>query len=445
MATEVIPTGLTPNYVSYWTVTQAIKEAAQNIAYGAIKSGSKPVLKYDEGTGMGLMQDDYIGLKKRHLYIGESEQKDDEDGIGNFGEGWKLFLLVMAREKRFHRIDTVGFSFYGKIEPTPHNTEVLNIYVEPNERIKGTLVTIECTEEEFSNAINSFAVLTGINEKYIREETIIPNRFHELWINGVRIEQEDNTNPLNLYFAYNLKDRSLINRDRSQVNVDKTYSRIRRLIFRQGPAFIKKYVDLALEGQTYHDIMYGFYNDLTDDKQSELWLKIIAKAHKTRGNRLVIPSNNHHIDREAEYRGYTLIRLPRPWYSELRYLGFKSAEEVIKLEVKHERAHLNEREASMLKSVKMRLKHALGLRSIKDFPKIVVVEYLTDDNVVSYAEGVWDKEKKTIFLAKSAFSSERKLARVLLHETNHWLTDAGDLTTRFLEGYEDAILRLLGY
>ena len=438
---EKIQTGLTRNYVAYWTVKQAIKEAAQNIAYGAVKSGNAPNIYYDEENSMGVMEDTYTGFEKKHLYLGESEQRTDKDGLGNFGEGWKIFLLEMARKNLEHKVDTVGFSFFGKMEPTPHGTDVLVIHVVPNDRKEGTRVMCQVEKEDFETAITSFAVLSGIDEKYVAEVCMIPNRKEELWVNGVRIEQDDNTNPLDLYFSYNLKDRTLINRDRSQVNAETVYGHIKKIITSQPREIVDVIIKLALEGNTRQDIVRGpfFFN------QNLKWVEAIAEAHGTTPDKLILPSNDPEIDKEAKYRGYKLIKLPSQWASELHFIGFKKASEVIQIKPSYNKIDPTRQEKQKLHQAKRDTKKALGLTSVKELPPIVIVDEIKEPNGAYEASGLYDRETKTIFLTRSVLQNQSKATKTLIHEAVHWTTGAGDNSEGFTKGFEDVIQRLLGY
>jgi hypothetical protein len=171
---ERIPTNLTANYVSYWSVSQGIKEAMQNIIFGSIKSETKPVIQYQDGVA--ILEDFYKGFEKKNLYMGESEQRNDQDGLGHFGEGWKLFLLISARNNLFHKVETVGFDFYGEMVDTPHGVRALEIVIEPNNRTLGTKISIECSEDDFNSGTQGFALVQGISQEFCKEYSIIPDR-----------------------------------------------------------------------------------------------------------------------------------------------------------------------------------------------------------------------------------------------------------------------------
>lgn len=443
---EKIQTGLTENYVGYWTPRQALKEAAQNIAYGAMKSGEDAIFTEME-YGLWVMEDTYVGFEKKHLYIGESEQRDDKDGLGNFGEGWKIFMLVMAREGKKHSIDTVGFSAWGEMEETVHGTRVLVINITPNQRTKGTAVWAEVTEEDVEDVKGSFGILCGIAAEYLAKNSIIPNREGELWINGVRIENPSDKNPLDLEYSYNLKNRELMNRDRSQVNTEAAFTEIREVISNQDGAFIREYIKKAMDGGTRQDIVRGPYfpaSITTDEKMK--WLEALAELHETEYQKLLIPSFTPEIDTEAKYKGYKLLKLPSQWMSELSYIGVKRAADIIRIKPQMEVVELEERgERQILTQAKRDVKKALGLSSVKELPEVVIVAQIRDAFGASNFDGLWAPDDKVIYMTPKCFTDQRVCSQMLLHEAIHWQTGAADNTVEFTKGWEAACMRLLGY
>lgn len=440
---ESIKTGLTKNYVEYWTVKQGIKEAAQNIAYGGKKAGVMPRIYYQ--NGQGVMEDTFTGFEKRYLYLGESAQRDDADGLGNFGEGWKMFLLVAARNKLQHKVETVGFSFWGEMVETPHGVEVLEIKVEENARQVGTKVTIECSREDFYGAVQSFAYLQGIE---VSPDSVVEGRRGELWVKGIRIEDNDDTNPLKLRFAYNLQNADVMNRDRSQVKAQEVYRQIKTIVFKANREFIEEYVAEAMlatdKPDMPEDLNRGPNVYPWEGEKVAVWKEVIAKAHKTTAEKLVISSGNTSVDTEAEYRGYRVIKLPTNWNYDLSYL-FKRADDVVKTGFNTEAAEISKEERKILARAKKDAKAALKLQSVNELPEIIVAENLTSSDGVTKANGIWDAETKTIYLSHEIFYSQRQVTETLIHEAIHWKTGAADNSQEFTMALQTAITNLLGY
>lgn len=445
---EKITTGLTANYVPYWTVVQGLKEAMQNIAYGSIKAEKPAKLYFDSKEEMWAIKDKYTGFEKKHLYIGESEQRDDEDGLGTFGEGWKIFLLVMARNNINHLVKTVGFDFFGTMEPTPHGTEVLVINIMENNQTSGTNVYANVSEQEWIQATKSFAVLQGIDLDYIRDNTIIPDRKNELWVQGVRIENEETTNPLNLYYSYNLKQRGLINRDRSHVNTELAYGKIKEIIFNMAEEDIKEYVSLALEGKDFEDILRGpdvpYYGGHIEQKT--LWLDVLAELHATTPEKLVIPSYNQAVNGEAKRRGLVLLDTPRKWDFELQYLGIRKADDVVddRYNVVEQgyTGGTSRQDKSILAKARTKMKKAFELSSVDELPIFQYVSEIKNPVNDEVKKVHYEKETKVLYLLTEVLEDEKKLVSLLIPELIVWKFGAAS-SLEFEEAYKTIINNLL--
>jgi hypothetical protein len=443
---EKIQTGLTANYVNYFSTVQSLKEAMQNIAYGSIKSGKPAKLYFDTKENMWAIKDKYEGFEKKHLYIGESEQRNDEDGLGTFGEGWKIFLLDMARNDISHRVDTVGFSFWGTMEDTPHGTKVLVINIEDNTQQSGTKVYADVDEELWRRATKSFAVLQDIDPLYIKENTILPSRNNELWVNGVRIENEENTNPLNLYYSYNLAQRHLINRDRSHVNTELAYQEIKKIIFNQDYSEVKEYVSMALEGKDYEDILRGPYVPITSGEQGKVWLEVLAELHACKEDKLVIPSYNQAVNSEAKKRGYSLLDTPRKWDFEIQYLGIRKADDVIddRYDVVEEgySGGRTREEKSALAKAKAKFKKAFSLGSVSALPKIQYVEEIKNPVNGEKKVAHFELSVNVLYLAIEILENEKLIVENALPELMDWWFKDKGMTTE--QKYKQVVINLMG-
>ena len=440
---ETIVTGLTNNYISYWTEKQALKEAAQNITWGAVKEQKVPTIQYDESTGTGIMEDSFTGFAKQFLYIGESEQRQDEQGLGTFGEGWKIFLLVMARNNRYHRVETVGFTFWGEMEETPHGPKVLVIRVEDNDRATGTKVIAECNQEDFNESVECFAYIQGIS---IERNKVIQDRYHELWVNGVKVEQDENKNPLELKFAYNLENTDIVNRDRSQVNSSTAYEVIRSIVARADVEFIKEYIKASFDSETdYQDILRGPSFDSSNGEQTNNWKQAIEEVHGAEFKKLLLPSSSVELNKEAEYRGYKMLKFPSQWAFELGWIGFKKVADIVTHRLEKKEIEIYDKEKEVLRIARLDVKKALGLKTVSNLPAIIVVDTIKSGDGVTTADGMYERDIKTIYIARHVLERQYRATEVLLHESIHWKTGAGDNTERFTNGYSESILRLLKY
>ena len=443
---EKITTGLTAGYVPNWTIVQGLKEAMQNIAYGAVKSGKPAKLYYDTKEEMWSIKDKYKGFKKRHLYIGESEQRNDSEGLGTFGEGWKIFLLVMARNNIRHHVATVGFTFWGDMEPTPHGTEVLVIKVKENNQEVGTKVYADVPESDWRKATESFAVLQGIEVRKTQINCILPERHHELWVQGVRIEGEESTNPLNLYYSYNLTQRDLINRDRSHVDTNLAYNSIKQQVSDMPIEKVKEYIGLALSGSQYEDIKRGPYFPVGEMEYKPIWREALAHFHNCEFKKLLIPSYNNVVNERAKKKGYTLLDTPKDWQFELSYLGIPKADDIIddQYDVRTTGSYggTTSEDKTVLAKVKRKLKKALGLYSISDLPEIRYVEEIINPQTNEVKTAHYDSDLDVIYLDTRDLSDEQKLFLDMLIEAIAWKFKA-KTGPDFEVAYQKIIMNLL--
>lgn len=84
---------LTRNYVENWGVREAIREFIQN----ALDSDSPFEYHYDRQLETLSITSQFAKLDKSTLLLGSTSKSDDPTKIGNFGEGYKIAMLVLTR------------------------------------------------------------------------------------------------------------------------------------------------------------------------------------------------------------------------------------------------------------------------------------------------------------------------------------------------------------
>lgn len=80
------------NYVKHWGMAEAIREIIQN----ALDSDS-PFEWEIEGDTLTI-RSKFARLEPKTLLLGTTTKDEDKDAIGSFGEGYKIALLVLARQ-----------------------------------------------------------------------------------------------------------------------------------------------------------------------------------------------------------------------------------------------------------------------------------------------------------------------------------------------------------
>ena len=90
--TKVYPLSLTRGYVVSWGLREAVREIIQN----ALDSDSDFGYAIDGDTLTVISR--YASLSPQTLLLGSSNKGGDISSIGQFGEGYKLALLVLTRD-----------------------------------------------------------------------------------------------------------------------------------------------------------------------------------------------------------------------------------------------------------------------------------------------------------------------------------------------------------
>lgn len=89
---------LTPNYVSDWTFNDAIRELIQNgTDQEILDKSNKFSIDYDYKSKTLRLTNEKSKLKINTLLLGRSSKSDNEDTVGQFGEGYKIAALVLNR------------------------------------------------------------------------------------------------------------------------------------------------------------------------------------------------------------------------------------------------------------------------------------------------------------------------------------------------------------
>jgi hypothetical protein len=88
---------LVKGYVSRWSMPQAVRELIQN----SLDSNSPFVYEFSndgDGSNSLWLYSEFASLTPQTLLLGATSKADEEQAIGSFGEGYKIALLVLARE-----------------------------------------------------------------------------------------------------------------------------------------------------------------------------------------------------------------------------------------------------------------------------------------------------------------------------------------------------------
>ncbi len=144
MKNEKIVLSLSTNYVSHWTIHDALRELYQNVIDRSNEEGKAEWFSTtsESQNGVELSLGNYsTELSKRTLILGETTKKDNIKAIGKFGEGYKLAILVLLRNKLKVEIHTGDEKWTFKLAYSKQfDTKILTIYIEQSEEVTTRLL-----------------------------------------------------------------------------------------------------------------------------------------------------------------------------------------------------------------------------------------------------------------------------------------------------------------
>lgn len=210
---------ISPTYVHNWGIKEAIREILQNMIDGD-RVGFKGYTKYNKETGTLSIINEGAKLKVSSLVLGCSDKQDNDEMIGHYGEGYKLALVVLLRNKKSVKIfngDKLWVPTF-KIS-NKFGVEVLNIATEPYEGNKDLIFEVGgISETLYSNLKLNFPIIDKDYGKYIESENgwiLLDKRFcGKMFVEGLYVQTDEN-----FKYGYNFKSSIVdLDRDRRAIN-----------------------------------------------------------------------------------------------------------------------------------------------------------------------------------------------------------------------------------
>jgi hypothetical protein len=204
---------LARSYVAHWGVVEAVRELLQN----AIDSESP--LEYSFQSGVLSIRSRYATLPASSLLLGTTSKADNAQKVGQFGEGYKIALLVLTREgkqvsvRNGDRLWTPEFK-----RSRAFGTEVLAIRESPDPSNKGCgleFVIDLLTDDDEDRIRRSFLPMQEQVGEIVETSKgqILLDRPGELYVKGLYVCQTK------LWYGYNVKPEFLrLERDRNTVD-----------------------------------------------------------------------------------------------------------------------------------------------------------------------------------------------------------------------------------
>jgi len=374
---------------------------------------------HDHGNGY------LVNYAKR---IGASSKKNEEQSIGQFGEGTKISILTCLRKGISVRLASQDWLIIPKSMPIENDMDVLffDIY-KSDEIIQGSLVSIEATQE-IKEILNDkgqyFLQFSTLSPLYgSMNQGIFPSvGKSKLFNKGVYIKDVD------ALYSYGVSINQL-NRDRDLIDDDTLTQRIREIWDKvNNPSVIQKYFEESSRiangviSSKYMEFNYCIYPEW---EVRQIWVDTFYSLF---GSKAII-STSDLASREATCLGHSPIRLDYFGRTLADFIGIPKDVDVISDDYEFTWTDsLNEHEENRLSFFKQ-VTDLLSLES----PETVKVydSYAKSDNVV----GVFNSDKDEIYLKRERLSGNLEEAlETFIHELNHKSTGADDTDRKFADG-----------
>lgn len=449
---KVISTGISPEYVKGWDVEKAIREIVQNWIDSKAEFKCSGTIEWerqrgkDEWLGLAKIKDNGPGLEMRHLAMGISEKS--EEAIGKYGEGLKLALLVMAREKRDIMVWSKGQIIRPVIEfDEDYQTDTLKLKISsmlPRHAAKftGTSIKFTCTKEELEKGKSYFMAFKAACKDSVewveRGKISLPGG--RVYVNGAAVGSIPDA-----IYSYHINGEagvSIGNRDRTAISEGDLNPLVRRMIATTRSLKAMKAILLAVaEGRGEWETRLGLNECAVPQRSMRLWKKAINMVF---GSKILL-GGNQEANNQAAYRGYQVWNAGSQWTDILRALGMRSVYSLNKMS----KASVKTIKVSTLSDEERgNLRKAMKLTS-KHYAKTGKVEVAEDLNafagvvVGSDVDGLWVPKRGKIYVKRAVLKNLKATVHVVLHETVHKVSGHDDCTAEFERALLDVAVGMM--
>lgn len=295
-----------------WTMVSALRELLSNM----IDTKTNYTFFYDNENKYGVIEDEGTGLPLRAFVFGGSSKANDVSSIGQYGEGLKMALLTSLRYGNKVSIQTMNYGVeIDTMYSNEYESNLMVIIYNNNSRKLGTSIRIECTKEEWNDAIDLFLQFKEGYQK-LDKGLYLPSGF--ISILGVKTEENSN-----LRFSYDLDDKTLTNRDRNVIKIKEFKRSMEKILNNlKNQKSIKNYIDGFEESPECDE-----YKLELNPKHKDIWISTIQKIY---GDKYAY-STTIESDIKAISKGYKIIRsFTKGTQKTMANLGIPSSKDVSK-------------------------------------------------------------------------------------------------------------------
>ena len=286
---------LSRNYVSSWGIEEAIRELLQN----AKDSNGEENININKLNGTITITNKNTSIPSSTLLLGNTSKRDDLDKIGQFGEGYKLAILVLLREGKDivisngNRLWEPSFEYSDNFE-----CEVLCI---SEKNSTGNDLVFEISgfnSQELNDLESKFLGLNG--QAYNSIQTIYgeiltdSNHKGKVFVDGLPVYEDDN-----FEYGYNFKPCYVsLDRDRKSINIYE----LKRLTALSVACCVDNFafVDEVIDGKGRDGEYIKDENVEFDDEFKEKYAKHLMERFDIKEDDIVVNKNSSDL---MEYVG----------------------------------------------------------------------------------------------------------------------------------------------
>lgn len=439
-----------------WEVYHAIREVISNAIDEQVLSNTNKIEIFKDNENRWHIKDYGRGLNYEHLTQKENDEKlKSPHIIGKFGIGLKDALATFDRKgvkvliKSKYGDITLGKSYKHDFE----NLVTLHAYISPalNSDFIGTDFILEdVADEDVKKAKDLFLTFSGdriIENTSYGEILEKKNEIARIYINGVKVADEEN-----FIYSYNItslnkKIHQALNRERTNVGRSAYSDRVRSILLSCGSKEVAEYLVNDLEKYSTGEM----HDELKWIDVQEHAVKILNATEKVvflSTDELINETNM--ID-EAKSGGYKIVTIPENLKDRIKGLKDISGNTIRDLS-EFQEEYNRSFEFKFIDPIKLNISEKRIFNTtdkIFDFiggkPKkikeILISETMKKElGFFVEASGVWEPTTRRIIIKRDQLESIEKYAGTLLHETIHAATDTSDVTRNF----ELELTKLLG-
>ncbi len=428
-----------------WEVYHAIREIIANAIDEQILTDTQDI-EIKKEKNYFVIRDYGRGIRYEHLTQNENEEKisNPELVIGKFGVGLKDALATFDR----HKISIIIKSKFGDItidKSSKHGFEdivtlhaIISSPSDPD--IVGTKIILDgCKKDDVEKAKSLFLKFSGeqMLEKTQYGEILKKSHVSKIYINGIKVAEEDN-----FLFSYNITSltsamRKALNRERTHVGRTAYTERVKSILLSSNNEKVARLLVEDLEGYqrgTEHDEMK--YIDVAvhackilnasssvvfvTPQQLQYDTMTVDNARRDGLSIVVVPETiSQKIRGVEDISGNTIrdLKLYNVEWNQSIEFKFVNPDELTGSE-----REIFEKTSEIFKLIGGKPK------SIK---KITISETMRREESGMEAVGVWEQSEGRIVVKRDQLKNLESYAGTLLHETAHAVSGAGDVSREF--------------